>query len=160
MENNFKTKTGFCHVLKDRIVLSKNGIVEDVKPITVGKGVYALVFIDIALSLGLFYFAVDSFLVENWMAVGFFVVMGLVVLRASMKILRYSPTPIIYRDSIEKVIFTQGTSFLTRSRIIIKFLDEKGALKTRLIMLPGAMMKGDKETAKAMAIFKEEGLLN
>jgi hypothetical protein len=48
---------------------------------------------------------------------------------------------------------------LTRSRFEVKFEDENGKIKKRLIMLPGSLTGGKIETEKAIKLMKEERLL-
>lgn len=71
-----------------------------------------------------------------------------------------SASPVIDRDKIKNIIFKNAVKGITRSRFEIVFENERGKLKTRLILLPGSLNDGEKETAKAFEIMKGEGLLN
>ena len=60
-EKTFKTKTGFCHILTDRIVLTRDGVIGNVAKVTVGNNITRILLIYGAISIGLFYFAFDSY---------------------------------------------------------------------------------------------------
>ena len=38
-EKTFKTKTGFCHILPDKIILTRDGVVGNVAKVTVGNNI-------------------------------------------------------------------------------------------------------------------------
>lgn len=44
-EKTFKTKTGFCHILLDKIVLTRDGVVGNVAKVTVGKSIARILII-------------------------------------------------------------------------------------------------------------------
>ncbi len=159
MEQIFKTKTGFCHVFSDRIVFSKLGKAAEVKEQVGGTKSYSSALMYGILVLANAYFAYTSYLNERFGSSLFFVVMGIYLAYAVRNHLKFSAALVIPRDSILKIEFIEGTSFLTRSRFMIHFKNMKGELRYRLIMLPGSMRNGKEETAKALQIFKEEGLL-
>ena len=45
IEKKFKTKTGYCHVLSDKIVLTRDGVIGNIAEITVGKGITRILLI-------------------------------------------------------------------------------------------------------------------
>ena len=56
-EKKFKTKTGFCHIFPDKIVLTRDGIVGNVAKITIGNSITRILTIYGLISLGLIYVA-------------------------------------------------------------------------------------------------------
>jgi hypothetical protein len=155
----FKTKTGFCHILPDKIVLTRDGIVGEVAEMTVGNTISRLLIIYGGLSIGLFYSAYDDY--KNGL-IGQSILFGLLAIYlvfGVVKSINNSTTPIIERQKIKEVKFKNAIFGLTRSRFEILFEDEEGRIKKRLIMLPGSLNDGQVETEKAIKILTEEKLL-
>ena len=50
-EKKFRTKTGFCHILPEKIILTRDGIIGNVAKVTVGNGIYRILIIYSAFSL-------------------------------------------------------------------------------------------------------------
>jgi len=70
-----------------------------------------------------------------------------------------SATPIIDRSKIKSVTLKKAIVGLTRSRFEVFFEDESGKIKKRLIMLPGSLFDGQKETEKALQIMSDAKLI-
>lgn len=159
VEKTFKTKTGFCHVLPDRIVLTRDGIIGNVAKVTVGNNVTRILIIYGVITIGLFYFALEAF--QNGQALQpiLFGLIGLYLIYGIINSLKNSATPIIDRQRIKEVKLKRAAKGLTRSRFEVLFEDEKGKIKKRLIMLPGSMTDGQNETERAIEIMTEEQLL-
>lgn len=158
-EKRFETKTGYCHILPDRIVLTRDGIVGNVATISVGNTIYRILFIYGLLCCVLIYGMYDLFLKGHFFLLTIY---GLIVLYLVYGIIRSfnnSATPLIERSRIRKVRFIKGIPGLSRSRFEIKFEDDSGKIKKRLIMLPGSATGGKKETERALDIMKEEKLI-
>ncbi|MBA4054092.1 MAG: phosphoribosylaminoimidazolesuccinocarboxamide synthase [Marivirga sp.] len=158
MEKVFKTKTGFCHVTEDQIILTRDGVVGSVAKVTVGNNISRILIIYGLISLGLFYFAYDSYLKNDTVTTVLFGLLGLYLIYGISKSLNNSATPIIERKDIKTTKFIKRTSGLSRSRFEIEFT-EGGKIKKRLILLPGSMTNGQEEAKKAVEIMKEEKLL-
>ena len=160
MENEkvFKTKTGFCHILEDKIVLTRDGIIGNVAKVTVGNNVVRILSIYGLISIGLFYFAYNSYQKGNKFEPIFFIIIGIYLIYGILTSLNNSTEPIIDRRKIRSVKFKRAIKGLTRSRFEIKFEDNSGKIKKRLIMLPGSLFGGYSETEIAVKIMAEEGL--
>ncbi len=158
-EKTFKTKTGFCHILADKIVLSRDGIVGNVAKVAVGNNITRILIIYGIITLGLFYFAFNAFQNGQTLQPIIFGLLGLYLIYVIFNSLNNSAIPIIDRKTVKDVRFKKGITGLTRSRFEVMFQDEKGNIKKRLIMLPGSMTNGHNETEKAVKIMKEEKLL-
>lgn len=158
-EKKFRTKTGFCHILPDKIILTREGIIGDIAKITVGNGIAKSLIIYSAISIYSFYSAYSSFQKEDYFFSLFFCAFATFLIFGIFKSLNNSATPIIERNKIKSVKFINAKVGVTRSRFEIMFENEKGKLKKRLILLPGSLNNGKNETEKALEIMKSEKLL-
>lgn len=158
-EKKFRTKTGFCHISPDRIVLTRDGVVGDFSKITVGNTIYRILIIYSGLALALFYFAFKSYQEGNRLMPILFTFLGLSLFYGVFTSKNNSATPIIERSKIKGIKFKKAFRGITRSRFEIMFEDDHGKLKKRLILLPGALSNGQNETEKAIKIMQEEQLL-
>ncbi len=160
MENTktFRTKTGYCHVLEDKIILSREGTLGNVAEIAVGNNISQILIIYGIIAAVFIYMGIDSYTKHQILQA---LLMGIFALYMIFNIINSrnnSATPIIERRAIKAIKFKKGISGISRSRFEILFEDEKGKLKKRLILLPGAM-DGTDETEKAMSIFRDEKLI-
>jgi hypothetical protein len=158
MEKTFKTKTGFCHVTQDQIILTRDGIAGNAAKVMVGNSISRILIIYGFLSLMLVYFTYDSYLKGNIFVAILLGLSALYLINGIIKSVNNSATPIIERKDITAIKFVKGFPGLTRSRFEIEFNDE-GKSKKRLILLPGSMTGGQEETEKAIAIMRDEKLL-
>ncbi len=158
-EKKFRTKTGYCHILPDKIVFSRDGIIGDVAKIAVRNNVGRVLFIYGCLAALLFYAAISNFRNNLIVLPLLFVVLGIYLVYGIFKSLNLSGTPIIDRDKIKHIQLKKGTPGLSRSRFEVTFENEQSKLKKRLILLPGSMTDGPKETEKALKFFKAENLM-
>ncbi len=85
--------------------------------------------------------------------------LNLFLIYAIFASLNNSATPIIERSKIKSVKLKKGVFGITRSRFEILFEENNGKIKKRLIILPGSMSNGQKETEKARKIMKEEKII-
>ena len=158
-EKTFRTKTGYCHILPDKIVLTRDGIVGNVSKLTVGNSITGILIIYACLSLGLLYFAYDSYkngqTVESILLglLSFFWIYGII------SSVNNSATPVIERNRITEVKLKKAFAGVTRSRLEVMFEDDNGKIKRRIIMLTGSLTGGQNETEKAIRIMNEEKLL-
>ena len=158
-EKTFKTKTGFCHILSDKIILTRDGIIGNVSKITVGNGISRILVIYSAISVFLLYSAYSSFQNGENASALFFSLLATFLIYGILKSINNSASPIIERNKIKEAKFINAKIGLTRSRFEILFEDENGKLKKRLIMLPGSLNDGTNETEKALIIMKSERIL-
>ena len=155
----FKTKTGFCEVLPDRIVLTRDGVRGELAEVAFGNSIARPLLIYGMLAAVLFYFAFDEYRSGQFLLALFFAVCGANLVYGIFRSFNNSATPVIERKSIKRVQFVRGIKGLTRSRFAVAFVDANGKVKQRLIMLPGMLADGSDETQKALTIMKEENLL-
>ena len=159
MEKVFRTKTGFCHVTSDKLILTRDGVIGNISKVAVGNNVTRILIIYGLLSIGLIYFAYDSFVKGDMITSLFFGLIGLYLAYAIIRSRNNSATPIIERKDIKSVIYNSGISGLTRPRFEVEFKDN-GQIKKRLIMLPGTLKGGQNEGDNAVQILREEKLLS
>jgi hypothetical protein len=155
----FITKTGFCHVLPDKIVLTRDGIIGNVAKVTVGNNISRILLIYSGLSCFLIYSAYDHYLKGQIVETILFGLVTVFLIYGILNSLNNSATPVIERDKIKSVKLKKAFPGLTRTRFEIKFEDENGKIKKRIIMLPGSMSGGPDETEIAIKILTEEKLL-
>lgn len=161
MDNNtFKTKTGFCHVLPDKIILTRDGIIGNVAKVAIGNNISRILLIYGGLSLFLLYSAVNCFQTGQTSMSILYAIISLFLIYGTCTSLNNSATPLIERNKIREIKLKKAIFGLTRSRFEVLFEDDNGKIKKRLIMLPGSMTGGQNETEKAIRIMKEEQLLN
>lgn len=159
-EKRFKTKTGFCHILPDRIILTKDGVIGNISKVVVGSNVSRVLLIYGGLALFLLYIAFAGSQRGQTLSSAFFVLFGLFLIYGVINSLNNSASPIIERNKIKNVKFKKAIIGLTRSRFEVFFEDDNKKIKKRLIMLPGSLNDGQRETEKAVKLMKEENLMN
>jgi len=158
-ETTFLTKTGFCHILPDKIVLTRDGVIGNMAEVTVGSSISRILVIYGALSLALVYGATEELKKGHTTQVVLLALVVAYLVYGILTSLNNSATPVIDRQKIRNTRFKKAIPGLTRSRFEVFFEDEKGKLKKRLIFLPGSLSGGQDETGKAVKLMTEAGLL-
>lgn len=157
---SFETKTGFCHVFTNKIVLSRDMNKNNICKVVASNNINSTLIIFGLISIFLFYKSYVIFMEKEFFFSLFNLALGLYFVYTILTNINNSTTSLIYRDSIKKVVFTKAKPYLTRAYFEVYFSDEKNSTKKRLIMLPGSFSNGKSETEKALRIFKEEGLIS
>ena len=158
-ENTFPTKTGFCHILPDSIVLTREGDLGAISEIAVGRRILRTLIIYAVIALAMLYFAFEGY--QNgemlrpilFSLLSGYLIYGIIISR------NVSAASEISRDKIKKILFKKGIKGLTRARFEVFFENENGKIKKRLIMLPGSLSEGEEETSRAIKIMKDENLM-
>ncbi len=158
-EKTFKTKTGFCHILPDKIILTRDGIIGNVAEVTVGNNISRILLIYGGLSAVLLYFAFENYQNQQIFQSVLLGFLGLYLIYGIINSLNNSATPIIDRNKIRGIKFKKAIVGVTRSRFEVLFENENGKIKKRLIMLPGSLTDGQNETEKAIKIMEDEKLI-
>ncbi|WP_299782968.1 phosphoribosylaminoimidazolesuccinocarboxamide synthase [uncultured Formosa sp.] len=158
-EQTFKTKTGFCHITEDKIILTRDGIIGNVAELTTGKSIYRILGIYGIMAIFLLYMAYTKIVKEDWIEFAVYCGIGIYLVYSLIKSINLSATPIIERNKIKSVEFKPAKKFLTRSYFKVNFKQNDGKIKSRLIMLPGSLTDGTSETEKAIGIMKNAGLI-
>lgn len=155
-ENTFRTKTGYCHITEDKIILTRDGIIGNFSKVTMGNNIARPLIIYGLIALGLFFLAYKSFSEGQRVSANISLILGLLLVVNIIKNLNNSATPVIDRERIRDIKFKNAITGATRSYFIIHFENDKGDLKRRLILLPGSLTSGKEETQKALQIMTEE----
>lgn len=160
MEKKFRTKTGYCHILPDKLVLTRSSIIGDVSKVVVSKNVYQILVINILIA---FFLAYATFQNIQTGQIGLALLWGcfsIYFLITAISSWTNSATPIIHRHQIKEVTFHTAKRGFSRAYFTVKFHNEKGDLKKRLIMLPGSLNNGAAETELALQLMENEGLIS
>lgn len=158
-DKTFRTKTGFCHVLPDRIVLTRYGIPGELAQAVSGNSIERFLLIYAAAAVVFCFFALKSYAEGD---TGRSIIGGTISVLFAFGVLtsvNNSATPVIMRDKIKTVKFKRGITGFTRSRFLVYFTDENNRVKKRFIFLPGSFTDGSDETAKALEVMRTEKLL-
>ncbi len=157
-EKKFRTKTGYCHILPDKIILTKDGIIGNIAKITVGNGISRILIIYTLFAVFFLYFAFKAYQESKIVTTLFYVGFAGYLLYKVKQSTNYSATSTIERNKIKEIKFIDAKYGAKRSRFEVLFEDERGEIKTRLILLPGSLNDGENETKKALEIMKSEKL--
>jgi hypothetical protein len=155
----FKTKTGFCHLLPDKIVLTRDNVIGDLSKIVVGENIAKSLIVYGVFSCVLLYFAFQNYRKGLIFEPILFVIIAVLLIYGILTSLNNSSLPIIERQRIKQIKYKKAIIGLTRSRFEVYFENEDGKIKKRLIMLPGSLSKGEEESEKAINMMVEEKLL-
>lgn len=155
-EKTFRTKSGYCHIFPDHILLNRSGVAGSLSKALVGKNVLRILIIYGIMTLALAYLAYDYYQKGYSGTAIFFAVASFLVALNLLKSRKYSAEHKIPRDKIRQVTFQNATSGFTRSSFLIEFENEQEQIKKRLILLPGSLTGGAEETERALEIMREE----
>ena len=158
-EEVFKTKSGYCHVLDDKLVLTRDGPIGDLAQLTTGDNIYRLIITHVLLTLVLIYLIYRNYQKEEWFSLTVFSAAALFMIYSIITSLNKSATGEIMRDRISKITFQPEKKGITRAYFKVHFKDNNGKMKIRLIMLPGSLSGGKEEAEKALNIMRNAGLM-
>lgn len=158
-EKTFRTKSGYCHVLPDKIVLTRDGVVGNASNVLVGNSIVRVLVIYAVLALVFAYTAYVYLSSCRYVGGGIMAALALLLVLSILTSLNNSATPVIERSSIVKIVFIRGIPGVTRSRFEVFFRNAGNRVKKRVIMMPGSLNGEKEENEKALRIMKEEGLL-
>lgn len=159
-EKKFKTKTGYCHILQDKIVITRDGIIGNVSKVIFGNGLARSIVIYAAIAIFMLYSAFKAYQESKVVTTFFYFGVAMLIFYKLKQSNNYSTTSIIERTKIKNVKFVDAKYGATRSRFEVLFEDPNGEIKTRLILLPGSLNDGENETNKALEIMKSEKLFS
>jgi hypothetical protein len=155
----FRTKTGYCHITDEQIVLSRDGVRGEMAKITNGNSISQSLIIYGVISVGMLVASVSAFLKKDYFPAVISLIIPVFLIYSILKSLNNSATPIIDRKSIQEVRFHKAITGITRAYFEVYFKDDKGKVKKRMILLPGSIASDPNEIENAVSIMQEEGLL-
>jgi hypothetical protein len=104
----FKTKTGYCHIFSDKIILSRDGVVGEISKMVVGNKLARIKILYTIIAIYFGYISVEASMNSNTFPSIIYGVLAIGILLSLFNGLKYSATPVIDRNSIIKVEFKQG----------------------------------------------------
>ena len=158
-EQKFRTKTGYCHILKDKIIFSTAGKIGNLDDIVVKENSSLVLIMYGILAAGLLVSGYANYLADNTPLAVVFGGIGLMLVNGIVRSINFSGTPLINRSDIQNVLFKKGIWGISRARFEVIFKDSKGNLRKRLIMLPGAVSVDEKTIAEATEIMVNTGVM-
>lgn len=171
--SSFETKDGYCHVLKDRIILSYGKDPSDVKrnlkeEETRRNWILTMSLLTIMICTFTAFFVKEEFTSQNSFYIPlpvFFAIGAFGGLASFVSTFRRSFTPIILRYSIDYISVDEDDGggilgIFSRKRFEIHFVDYKGRKWKRIVSLASKINGGHKERSKALSIFRREGLMD
>lgn len=160
-EKVFRTKSGYCHLLPDRIVLTRTGVIGNLAKVAAGSNsIYRILILWMAIAVFAAVTAYDYYRQGNQPVATMFAVIAGYLLISIIVSRKNSTTPVIMRDSIISVSLNKGLPGLTRARFIVTYKDEKGKELKRLIILKGTLKKNKGEIIAAEEMMREENYLS
>jgi hypothetical protein len=159
-EKVFKTKTGYCHILPDKIVFTRDGIIGNLASTVSGNHIYQSIIIYLAAVGFLTYLLINNYTEKNYVIVGLDAGLIAVLLYYIVRAFGYSVAPVIERSSIQHIVYKKAVPMLTRSSFEIHFTNEKGRTKKRLVFLPGSLTNSESIANEALTIMRSEHLIN
>lgn len=156
----FRTKTGYCHITDEQIVLSRDGVRGEMAKVTVGNSIPRILIIYGIISIALIAASVIGFLKGDYFPASITLILPAYLVYGILKSLNNSATPVIDRKSIQKVKYVKATKGITRAYFEVYFKNDSGKIKKRLILLPGVLESTQEEIDEAVNIMQEEGFIN
>ena len=92
-EKIFRTKTGFCHILPDKIVLTRDGILGNISKVTIGNNISRILLIYTGLSALFLYFANEYYKNNELFQAILFAFLGLYLIYGIISSINNSATP-------------------------------------------------------------------
>lgn len=151
---SFKTKTGYCHILPDKMVLTRNGIIGDMANLTVGKNSSRILLIYATLSVGLLSVAFNAIQNDVYGSAFIFIGIAAFLVYGIIRSSNHSATPVIAINRIKRIQFKNAGSSVPRAYFTIHFTDDNGKMKKRLIAMPGSFYSEEEATEDALTIMK------
>jgi hypothetical protein len=158
-ELKFLTKTGYCHVTYERLVIKREGVIGKASQGIYGSSIKRTLLIYTILTIIILALGVQSVYAKNYFTEIFLLLNVLLFIINIILSRNNSATNMIERPSVELVEAHPPHHPFTKAYFTIHFV-EKGKKYKRLIMLPGSLSGGNEEYKKALAIMKQKGWYN
>ena len=152
----FKTKSGYCHITKDRLILSRNEIIKT--PDEVFGRDYHFFFLCLyaVLAAVMIYLSYRGYQMAEYYISGCFFVLASFLLIHMYASRNNSLTNVIIRSKITDIQFRKAVSPRKSAYFIIFFEDNDGNIKRRFIELPSVADGDETSIQRALDIMSEE----
>jgi len=157
-EYQFRTKTGFCTITPQQIILERQGVRGEVANTVFGSGIHRALAIYTVLGIAALAFGVLLYFQGATVSGVVYSLLGLIFLSNAFTSRNNSAAPVIERSAIQSVEAHPPRPPFTRGYFSVWFM-ENGRKRRRLIILPGSFSGGDEEYRKALTVLQEAGLL-
>lgn len=155
----FHTKTGYCHVLEDRIIFTPRSFIGRLADLTIEGRMKRMLLIFVLLTLFILYLAYENYRNNEIFWTGLFGIIAGYLIYGIIKGLNTSMHPIIERAQIKKVKYFKAISGISSAYFEISFHDGKGSEKKRIITLLSPIEENRLEIQNAMRIMRDEGYI-
>ena len=155
---SFRTKTGFCLITPDDIVLSRSGLrgkmaqslqgSSSIKKLLLRYVILGLV----EITIGVYFLIQASYIIG-----AFLIFIGGYLLFQTFKSRNNTASPVIQRKAIESIVANPPAPPLKRGYFNVYFYWGDRILN-RIIILPGSLQGGVSEFDKALEVFEASGL--
>jgi hypothetical protein len=157
-EYKFRTKTGFCTITSQQIILERQGVRGEVANTVFGSGIRGALAIYTVLGIAALAFGALLYFQGSPVSGVVYSLLGLIFLWNAYASRNNSAAPVIERSAIQSVDAHPPRPPFTRGYFSVWFM-ENGRKRRRLIMLPGSFSGGGDEYQKALNMLQEAGLL-
>lgn len=151
-EKTFKTKTGFCHILPDKIILTPNEVIGNDATVPVKNHLPRPFTIYAGISTGLILAAFSCFKEGQNVPAILYLSIGIFLIWKVTRSFNNSAASIIERKQIKSIAFRNTFIWTSRSYFVVHFENEQKKIKQRQIHLPGTFNNGKDEREKALQI--------
>jgi hypothetical protein len=104
-EKKIETKSRYCHILPDKIVLTRDGVIGNLANSTSGNNILRISLIYTEIAIFLIYSVYSSYKKIEYYSAFFFCTVALFLITVILKSVNNSATPIIDRTKIKEVYF-------------------------------------------------------
>lgn len=156
----FKTKTGYCHVTSDMIILCKEKGITELPKETNTKSVAYVLVVYALLGVAMLFFASTYFMNDQLVYALLFALMGFYVLFGTATSINNSTNKVLRRGTIQNVSYKKAIIGIRRAYFEVYFENEEKKVKRRVIMLPGSLFGANVEVKRAVQIMQGEDYLN
>jgi hypothetical protein len=153
----FKTKTGFCHILRNQIVFTADESTDTPEKGKLIDSISILHLILIGTSFSFLYFSFSSYSKGDVLDLLINIVGAIICIYNLVIGLNNSTKAIIERRTIKDAKYKKGINGLTFSRVEILFQDDDGKNKKRLVLFP--VSSSDQEKEAALKIMMDEKII-
>lgn len=155
----FRTKTGYCHITEDKLILSTSDNPERAAQEKARNNIVVTLILYGLVGLAFAYRSYTLFTDQRYFVTALFALAAIVFIINVFVSWERSSTPVIERRSISAVKFKKGIPGLTRPRFDVYFTTPSGKTRKRLILLPGSLSGGKHDSEEALRIMTSEKLI-
>jgi hypothetical protein len=158
-EKSYKTKSGYCFILDNRIVLTREKVIGDITDTFVGNILARLYAIGALFAVVLLYFGFERYRNNDKIVGIILLLVASYTIYIAIKSFKKSIRSVINRDSIRQIHFKKGIKGIYNARFEVFFTNTRGEQKKQLIVLPHLFYSDKKGIDKVLKLMKDEGFV-